>query len=177
MYTYICVSVCVCVCVCACVCVCVCVLWVCLCSMQAAACHAPCESEDGSQPSPAGRHGATVSLWHVSSCCRWVRPNAQSFLRVVALSLAVLAVANPTSIPAGTPQTTHRVAHAICTHERYPPDAPPPLPPFPPPPLPPFPPPPAPHSTSTHARTQTALGGVSALLNRGPYVYTPSTPM
>ena len=51
---------------------------------------------------------------HVPSCCRWGRPNAQSFLRVLAPSLTVLAVANPTSVPAGIPHTNK---HTECrTH-------------------------------------------------------------
>ena len=56
---------------------------------------------------PAGRHVATVLPRHVFSCCRWVRPDAQSIVRVLALSLAVLAVANPTAVPAGIHETTH----------------------------------------------------------------------
>ncbi len=72
--------------------------------MQAAGWQAPCENSSQPKPSGAARCGAVV-LRHVSSCCRWGRPDAQSFLSVLALGLAVLAVANPTAVPAGIPHT------------------------------------------------------------------------
>jgi hypothetical protein len=71
--------------------------------MQAAAFHAM-RQELSTKAQPGGTLRLSITTARVLML---LRPNANFFSRVVALSLTVLVAANPTSIPVGIPRTTH----------------------------------------------------------------------